>query len=734
MAVWSIKLFRRNMVYLFVIAFFMVNYTNSFISRSRIRNRDIKINNAISDFEDDGYSHTFKESRVVKFFDKINILKRKTPGTLILVRHGESEWNFNNTFTGWVDVDLCERGRREIEHAARILLASGYDIDITYTSRLKRAIKSSWILQREGNQIYRPLYKSWRLNERMYGELEGLSKPDIASKLGEDVVQQFRNGLFAKPPPMKENHPHWHKTERKYADLHPDQIPVTESLQDTMERTLPLWYARILPDLENGKNVMVVAHANSLRGIVKYVDQLSDDQIRKVAIPNGIPLVYKFDRNMKPIVQEFAVPPISGGFLEKKGLLRDALAKEQELAKFVPGYKMTDNRAPPLDPLLRSLTYLDLEHKLSALASGNISFTQQPAAPAIPPAGTMLSGALSLGAVKSAREESQILKKPVMVIIRHGKTEHNKLGLFTGWEDAPLAEEGREEARAAGRLLKAHGVEFDMVYTSWLSRAIETAWILMNQMDSVWLPIVKTWRLNERMYGALTGMSKKMIQQKHGEKQFKLWRRSYKTRPPVVSSFSANYPGNDARYCDNVKDVRYSVFESIIRSIGNQRIQLHRKFPKTESLSDCCKRTIPYFKDVIIPNTIAQNKSVLIASSENAIRGLLMELCEIPAKKIHELEIPTGVPIIYDVKKKRIRLLDDGLTPDPIERYNFGEAKSYIFRPCEEDLDDECNQCYLDSGGGAYAYDPLIRLPQPMPVVTSVVKSNVTSSATVLGY
>mmetsp|Transcript_18958 Transcript_18958/g.19076 ORF Transcript_18958/g.19076 Transcript_18958/m.19076 type:complete len:730 (-) Transcript_18958:58-2247(-) len=727
MAVWSIKLFRRNMVYLFVIAFFMVNYTNSFISRSRIRNRDIKINNAISDFEDDGYSHTFKESRVVKFFDKINILKRKTPGTLILVRHGESEWNFNNTFTGWVDVDLCERGRREIEHAARILLASGYDIDITYTSRLKRAIKSSWILQREGNQIYRPLYKSWRLNERMYGELEGLSKPDIASKLGEDVVQQFRNGLFAKPPPMKENHPHWHKTERKYADLHPDQIPVTESLQDTMERTLPLWYARILPDLENGKNVMVVAHANSLRGIVKYVDQLSDDQIRKVAIPNGIPLVYKFDRNMKPIVQEFAVPPISGGFLEKKGLLRDALAKEQELAKFVPGYKMTDNRAPPLDPLLRSLTYLDLEHKLSALASGNISFTQQPAAPAIPPAGTMLSGALSLGAVKSAREESQILKKPVMVIIRHGKTEHNKLGLFTGWEDAPLAEEGREEARAAGRLLKAHGVEFDMVYTSWLSRAIETAWILMNQMDSVWLPIVKTWRLNERMYGALTGMSKKMIQQKHGEKQFKLWRRSYKTRPPVVSSFSANYPGNDARYCDNVKDVRYSVFESIIRSIGNQRIQLHRKFPKTESLSDCCKRTIPYFKDVIIPNTIAQNKSVLIASSENAIRGLLMELCDIPDDHIHLLEIPTGVPLVYDDERKSIRLLDDGLLPDPIERYNFGEAADFLFHPCN--VPNDTNDCVIGSDGKLYYGDPLIRMSE-----NSKVNANVMASESVPNY
>ena len=211
--------------------------------------------------------------------------------TLIMIRHGESQLNYNRTFTGWVDADLNERGVREVEHAARLLLERGYEVDVTYTSRLKRAIRSSWILMTELHQIYRPVYKSWRLviisddatdpriqrivgralvcfskgtsglsralqwarsaekssnyyppiptltprlNERMYGALEGMSKPGLAAELGEDVVQSFRTGLTARPPPMAPDHPHWHHGEKKYADLAPEEIPVTESLQDTM--------------------------------------------------------------------------------------------------------------------------------------------------------------------------------------------------------------------------------------------------------------------------------------------------------------------------------------------------------------------------------------------------------------------------------------------------------------------------------------------------------------------
>jgi 2,3-bisphosphoglycerate-dependent phosphoglycerate mutase len=167
--------------------------------------------------------------------------------------------------------------------------------------------------------------------------------------------------------------------------------------------------------------------------------------------------------------------------------------------------------------------------------------------------------------------------------------------------------------------------------------------MVLDELDLLWLPIFKTWRLNERMYGSLTGLSKLMIGQKHGAEQLKLWRRSYSTRPPSVSSFSSKYPGNDERYMKNVRDIRVSIFESLIRSISHFNIEMHRKFPKTESLKDCMERTIPYYLGTIYPESIAKNKNVLIASSENAIRGLLMHLCEIPTDRISEVEIPTGL-------------------------------------------------------------------------------------------
>ena len=205
--------------------------------------------------------------------------------------------------------------------------------------------------------------------------------------------------------------------------------------------------------------------------------------------------------------------------------------------------------------------------------------------------------------------------------------------------------------------MKLHGFEFDVVYTSWLERALETALYVMDEMDSLWLPIVKTWRLNERMYGELTGLSKQMVKQRHGEKQFKAWRRGYNVKPPAVSSFSVNYPGNDMRYQKYLRDLRYSFKESVIRSIEKGRIILQRKLPKTESLKDCMDRTIPYFVDCIAKDAVDQKKRVLISSSENAIRGLLMHLCDIPESEITGLEIPNGLPLIYDVKSKVSRIV-----------------------------------------------------------------------------
>jgi bisphosphoglycerate-dependent phosphoglycerate mutase family 1 len=184
-----------------------------------------------------------------------------------------------------------------------------------------------------------------------------------------------------------------------------------------------------------------------------------------------------------------------------------------------------------------------------------------------------------------------------------------------------------------------------------------------------------------------------MVKQRHGEKQFMAWRRGYNVKPPPVSSFSPLYPGNDQRYQKYLRDVRYSLRESVIRSIEKGKIILQRKLPKTESLKDCMDRTIPYFVERIAKDAVDQEKRVLISSSENAIRGLLMHLCDIPESEITGLEIPNGLPLIYDVRSKCVKLLDDGTGRDPLETHNFGNAAKYLFRPCQNEdgsIDEEC--------------------------------------------
>jgi 2,3-bisphosphoglycerate-dependent phosphoglycerate mutase len=182
---------------------------------------------------------------------------------------------------------LSERGRREVEHAARLLLEGGYEIDVVFTSRLKRAIKSVWYILQEMNQVYLPVFKSWRLNERHYGALTGLCKKETAEQLGAELVQEWRGSLRTAPPALTVGDAYWPGRERRYLDLTSDQIPLTESLLDCMERCKPVWEQKILYELQNGKNVMVVGHANTLRGLVKTIDNIDDDDIRDVAIPTG---------------------------------------------------------------------------------------------------------------------------------------------------------------------------------------------------------------------------------------------------------------------------------------------------------------------------------------------------------------------------------------------------------------------------------------------------------------
>lgn len=220
-----------------------------------------------------------------KTMSKLSDSEQKT-GTLILVRCGESEYSGNYTFTGWLDADLTVHGESMMRHAGRLLLASGYEPDVIYTSRLKRAIKSAWTIVQEISTPFLPVYKSWRLNERHYGSLQGLSKTETAKRLGKDVVQAWRLSLKSRPPLIKISDPQYPGYDRKYADLVPEQIPRGESLLDCMKRTKPLWEF-IKHDLKRGKNVLIVGHAASLRGIAKIIDDIDDEQISEVSFPKG---------------------------------------------------------------------------------------------------------------------------------------------------------------------------------------------------------------------------------------------------------------------------------------------------------------------------------------------------------------------------------------------------------------------------------------------------------------
>lgn len=220
---------------------------------------------------------------------------------LVLVRHGQSAWNLENRFTGWTDVDLTDLGQTEAREAGKLLKEGGYDFDSAYTSVLKRAIKTLGIIQDVMNLDWLPVTRAWQLNERHYGSLQGLNKTEMAEKFGEAQVKIWRRSYDVPPPALEltdERHP---KFDRRYASLSPAQLPATESLKTTLDRVLPYWHSTLAPEIKSGKSVIIVAHGNSIRALVKYLDNISEDSITELNIPTGLPLVYELDKNLKPI-------------------------------------------------------------------------------------------------------------------------------------------------------------------------------------------------------------------------------------------------------------------------------------------------------------------------------------------------------------------------------------------------------------------------------------------------
>ena len=220
---------------------------------------------------------------------------------VVLLRHGESTWNRENRFTGWTDVDLTDKGRLEALDAGNRMAAERFEFDVAYTSVLKRAIRTLWIALDTLDMLWIPVHRSWRLNERHYGALQGLNKAETAAQHGEAKVKIWRRSYDIAPPPLTTDDPRHPSHDRRYAELPPDQLPVTESLKDTVARFLPYWHDTIAPEIRGGKRVLIAAHGNSLRALVKYLDGMSEQDVLELNIPTGVPLVYLLNDDLEPL-------------------------------------------------------------------------------------------------------------------------------------------------------------------------------------------------------------------------------------------------------------------------------------------------------------------------------------------------------------------------------------------------------------------------------------------------
>ena len=225
--------------------------------------------------------------------------------TLILLRHGESQWNLANRFTGWIDVDLSETGLREATAAGQQMKAEGFEVDLAFTSVLKRAIRTLWIGLDQMDQMWVPVERSWRLNERHYGSLQGLNKAETAAKYGDEQVLVWRRSYATPPPDLELSDPTHPSHDRRYAGVDPNLLPSAESLSLTLDRVMPYWEGTISPHVKAGKTVMIAAHGNSLRALVKHFDQISDEEILGLNIPTGVPLVYEMDSDLKVLSKRY---------------------------------------------------------------------------------------------------------------------------------------------------------------------------------------------------------------------------------------------------------------------------------------------------------------------------------------------------------------------------------------------------------------------------------------------
>lgn len=228
---------------------------------------------------------------------------------IVFIRHGQSAWNLENRFTGWTDVDLTDLGRQEAQEGGKMLKEAGFDFDVCYTSYLRRAVKTLDIVLDAMDLMWLPVHKSWRLNERHYGALQGLNKAETAAKYGDEQVFIWRRSYDTPPPALDKDDPRYPGHERRYGSISADELPLCESLKDTVARVMPFWHDELAPMIRSGARVLVAAHGNSLRAIVKYLDKMDEESITKLNIPTGVPLVYELDKDLTPIRSDYLGDP-----------------------------------------------------------------------------------------------------------------------------------------------------------------------------------------------------------------------------------------------------------------------------------------------------------------------------------------------------------------------------------------------------------------------------------------
>lgn len=433
--------------------------------------------------------------------------RKVPPGKLILLRCGESLFNANGTFTGWLDPDLTAVGVQQCKFAAQVLKAGGFEPDVVYTSRLTRAIKSAWHILEELDLLFIAVHKTVRLNQRMYGALQGLSRDETEAKVGAVTVHAWRNSLKARPPALSISDPTHPRFDRRYADLSSHEIPSTESLLDCQERAQPLWEHKIKKDIEDGKTVLVVGHRDALRGLVKSIDGVGETEIEDIRIPKCIPLIYRFQEvafkggASKSTLVPVAPDPVksriqqhtTAQLLETPASLKAAVSKltaQEKISTDLSGSAILSlhkrevslrdalsnlrSTNPALNHTAEVDDYADIESRLRAPAQleydgerwnddpsefeeyeyDEFDVADGPELVAanvvlIPEASEVKATTFPTSWPSNIRDGDS-----VVVLIRHGRTPHNNLGLFTGWEDPPLAEDGIEDAINAGKLLK----------------------------------------------------------------------------------------------------------------------------------------------------------------------------------------------------------------------------------------------------------------------------------------